>query len=64
MPALFALGYYLHLPLLIVLVSLVYGGTRYDEWRFILREAFRWGLRLLGFLAAVVLVLFLAANLS
>ena len=49
---------YWHLPVLIVLISLVYAGTRFDEWGAILVEAFRWGTRLLGFLAMVVGVLF------
>ena len=65
MPApLFALAYYWHLPLLIVLVSLVYGATRYDQWGLILREALRWGLRLTGFLFAVMLILFLVATIT
>lgn len=56
-----AIAYYWHLPLLLVLVSLVYAATRYDEWDLILNEAVRWGARLAGFLLAVVLVLFLVA---
>lgn len=58
---LFANSLYWHLPFLIVLISLVYSGTRYDQWGLILREALRWGLRLTGFLFAVVLVLFLVS---
>jgi hypothetical protein len=58
---LFANSLYWHLPFLIVLISLVYSATRYDQWSLILREAFRWGLRLVGFLFAVVLVLFLVS---
>ncbi len=50
--------YLLHLPILIVIVSLVYSATRFDQWRAIFREAVRWGLRLLGFLAAVAGVLY------
>jgi hypothetical protein len=49
---------YWHLPVLIILISLVYSGTRFDEWGSILAEAFRWGTRLLGFLAMVVGALF------
>jgi hypothetical protein len=65
MPApLLAIHYYWHLPLLIVLVSLVYGATRYDQWGLILRESFRWGLRLTGFLFAVILILFLVATIT
>jgi hypothetical protein len=47
------------LPLLIVLISLVYSATRFDEWGPILREGFRWGLRLVAFLGAIMLALFL-----
>jgi hypothetical protein len=65
MPApLLALHYYWHLPFLIVLVSLVYGATRYDQWGLILRESFRWGVRLTGFLFAVILILFLVATIT
>jgi hypothetical protein len=48
---------YWHLPLMIVLVSLVYSATRYDHWDAILREAFRWGLRMTLFLVGIVLLL-------
>ena len=48
---------YWHLPLMIVVVSLVYSATRYDNWDAILREAFRWGLRMTLFLAGIVLLL-------
>jgi hypothetical protein len=51
--------YFIDLPIVIVLISLVYSATRYDDWGSILREAFRWGLRLLGFLGGIGLVLFL-----
>jgi hypothetical protein len=60
LPMLFAHNIYLiDLPLLVVLISLVYSATRYDKWSLILHEAFRWGLRLLAFLAAIVVVLYL-----
>ena len=36
---------YYHLPILIILISLVYSGTRFDRWDAILHEAVRWGLR-------------------
>lgn len=54
--------YWLHLPLLIVVISLVYGATRFDDWPHILREARRWVVRLVGFLVVVVLVLYLMAS--
>jgi hypothetical protein len=51
------LPFYWHLPLLIVLVSLVYSATRFDQWRAIVREATRWGLRLTAFILCIVAVL-------
>jgi hypothetical protein len=51
--------YAVDLPLLIVLISLVYSATRFDQWPAILREAVRWGLRLTAFLFAIVVVLYL-----
>jgi hypothetical protein len=49
---------YWHLPVMIVLISLVYSATRYDQWAPILREALRWGLRLGSFLGGIALSLF------
>jgi hypothetical protein len=51
--------YLIDLPLLVVLISLVYSATRYDQWPAILYEAVRWGVRLLGFLAGITLALYL-----
>jgi hypothetical protein len=51
--------YLVDLPLLVVLVSLVYSATRFDQWGPIVREAFRWGLRLVAFLFAIVIALYL-----
>jgi hypothetical protein len=51
--------YFVDLPLLIVLISLVYSATRFDEWGAILREALRWGFRLLLFLVAIGFALYL-----
>jgi dolichyl-phosphate-mannose--protein O-mannosyl transferase len=51
--------YLVDLPLLIVLISLVYSATRFDEWGAILLEALRWGLRLLAFLAGIGIVLYI-----
>ncbi|MBI1914308.1 MAG: hypothetical protein HYS12_06160 [Planctomycetes bacterium] len=56
------LEFYWHLPLVIVLVSLVYSATRYDQWGLILREALRWGVLLTRFLVIVIFVLFLVAT--
>ena len=54
--------YLVDLPLLIVLISLVYSATRFDQWGPILREAFRWGLRLTGFLVAIAVILYVLAT--
>jgi hypothetical protein len=59
MTPLFAYNMYWELPLLILLVSVVYSATRFDHWQPILRDTFRWCLRLAGFLASIALVLYL-----
>ena len=51
------LPFYWHLPLLIVLVSLVYSATRFDHWKAIFQEAARWGLRLTAFIFCIVALL-------
>jgi hypothetical protein len=55
--------YLIDLPLLVVLVSLVYSATRFDRWGPILREALKFALRLLGFLAAIGVALYLVSRL-
>ena len=55
--------YYVHIPVLLILISLVYSATRFDQWNLILREAVRWGLRLLLFLVVIVVVLYAVATL-
>jgi hypothetical protein len=62
LPLLFAPLLYVHLPVLIVVISLVYSATRYDQWPAIFREAFRWGLRMSGFLVAIGLILYVLAT--
>lgn len=54
---------YWHLPILIVVVSIVYSATRYDSWHMIFREAFRWGLRMALFLAGIGFALFALSSL-
>jgi ABC-type Fe3+ transport system permease subunit len=49
---------YLHLPILIVVVSLVYSATRHDNWNKIVREAVHWGVRMTTFLLTIGLILF------
>ncbi len=58
---LLALNLYVQLPILIVVISLVYSATRYDDWDSILQEAFRWGSRMALFLLAIGLVLYLVS---
>ncbi len=55
---LFAMSIYLHLPLMLLVISLVYSATRHEKWDEILIEAFRWGIRMLGFMFLVAVVLF------
>ena len=63
LPPQFAVSvYWFHLPVLIVVISLVYGATRFDDWPHILREARRWVVRLAGFLFVIVLVLYVLAT--
>jgi len=53
---------YVQLPILIVIISLVYSATRYDRWDLILREAFRWGSRMIVFLVMVGVALYLVTS--
>jgi hypothetical protein len=57
----FAVSIYWHLPVVILLISLVYSATRFEHWGAIVQEAWRWGLRMLGFLVAIAAVLYLVA---
>jgi hypothetical protein len=61
-PPLFASSIFWHLPILLVVVSLVYSATRHDKWSQILYEACRWGLRMAAFLGGIALVLFLLST--
>jgi hypothetical protein len=61
-PPLLATSIYWHLPVLIVVISLVYSATRFDRWDLILREAMRWGMRMTFFLLAIFLVLYVLAR--
>jgi hypothetical protein len=49
---------YVQLPILIVLISMVYAATRYDEWGSIFGEALRWGGRMALFLVGIGVVLY------
>ena len=49
---------YIHMPILIVAVSLVYSATRHDAWEKILREAVHWGIRMTTFLVGIGIALY------
>jgi hypothetical protein len=53
---------YWQLLFLIPIISLVYSATRFDEWSVILREAWRWGARISGFLFAIGVVLYVVSK--
>jgi hypothetical protein len=53
---------YLHLLFLIPIISLVYSATRFDDWPVILHEAWRWGIRMTGFLLAIAVAIFVLAR--
>ena len=57
------IGYsiYWDLPVLIVVVSLVYSATRFDARDAILREAVRWGGRMITFLGGIGAALYFLA---
>jgi hypothetical protein len=52
------------LPLVIIVVSLVYSATRFDQWGNIFRESVRWMVRLTAFLGIIGLVLFAVSYLG
>jgi hypothetical protein len=53
---------YWHLPILVVLVSLVYSATRYDDWRRIFHHALRGGIYVVVFMGAVFLFLYFLSS--
>lgn len=56
--SLLAFSIYWHLPVLLVVVSLVYSATRFDPPGLIFREAGRWGFRMASFLFMIGLGLY------
>ncbi|MFN4257669.1 MAG: hypothetical protein ACK4RK_00095 [Gemmataceae bacterium] len=58
-PTPFTLPYNLlwELPLVILVVSLVYSATRFEDWPQIIHEAIRWMIRMSLFLLGIVLIL-------
>ena len=57
-----AVSIYWDLPVLLVVVSLVYAGTRHDRWDKIISEGLGWGLRIALFLFMIGLVLYLLST--
>jgi len=55
---------YAQLPILLVVISMVYSATRYDDWPDICLEAFRWGSRMLGFMLSIGVAMFVLAWLA
>lgn len=62
MKPLFAVSIYVHLPIFLIVFSLVYSATRHDRWDRIFAEALSWGLRVGGFLLMVGIGLFVAST--
>jgi hypothetical protein len=60
--AITSINMFYQLPILIVVISLVYSATRYDDWSSILGEAIRWGGRMALFLVSIGFVLYLVAS--
>ena len=58
MNPLFGASIYWHLPVMLIVVSLVYSATRFDPLDLIVREALRWGFRMASFLAMIGVVLY------
>lgn len=55
-------GIYWQLPILVVVISLVYSATRYDQWGPILRETIRWIFQVAAFMGGVGIVLYVLAE--
>jgi hypothetical protein len=53
---------YFHLLFLIPIISLVYSATRFDDWPTIVHEAWRWGLRMTGFLLVIAIAIIVVAK--
>jgi hypothetical protein len=53
---------YFHLLFLIPIISLVYSATRFDDWPTIVHEAWRWGIRMAGFLLVIAIAIIVVAK--
>lgn len=49
---------YIQLIPLLIVISLVYSATRYDDWPDIFAEAVRWGSRMLMFMLGIFAVMY------
>jgi hypothetical protein len=56
------LALYLHFPVLLFVISLVYSATRFEHWGDIIAESFRWMYRMMTFLGAIAVALYLFAR--
>jgi hypothetical protein len=61
---LLASSIYWHLPIMLVLVSLVYSATRYDEWDLIFHHAVRGAIYIIVFMGTVFVVLWSLSSLA
>ena len=53
---------YWQLPILILVISLVYSATRYDEWGAIFKETGRWIFNMTAFMGGIGVVLYFLAT--
>jgi hypothetical protein len=53
---------YWHFPVFVVLVNLVYSGTRYDDWGQLLSHAFKGMIYIVMFLGFVFVLMFMLSS--
>jgi len=58
----FDLGFFLHMPVVLAVVGLVYSMTRHDRWDLIAAEAIGWTLRMGSFLCGLAAIVFLLST--
>ncbi len=54
-----AFDVYIHFPIMMILVNIVFSATRYDDWKHTLHHAFRGMIYIITFLGGVFLFLYL-----
>jgi hypothetical protein len=57
-----AASIYWHLPIMLILVSLVYSATRYDQWDLIISNAIRGCIYIIFFMGSVFVVLWFLSS--